>query len=101
MNTTSLALQRTARQIAAEAVAQAACNYPELGPAKLDLDGLSPRDVRLALAIYRTAMQRWITLEYLLDLNLRRRVSTLEPRLRGLLISAVAPPSKVTVCESV
>ena len=90
------------------ALAVAVERFPYISPDLLDVGGMSPRDVRLAVAIYRTALQRWITLEYLLDRNLRRPLHTLEPDLQGVLMSAAAQivfmarlPAYAVVDESV
>lgn len=80
-----------ARGIVSIALAETASCFPDLGPAsQLPIQTLSSRDARLAVAIHRTVLQRWITLEYLLDLSLRKPSRTLEPRLRGVLLSAAA-----------
>ncbi len=83
-------LRRTSRWVVAEALAQVASCFPELGPSTLDVRRLRPREARLAVAIHRTALQRWITLEHVLDRNLHKPMVRIEPRLRGVLISAAA-----------
>lgn len=83
-------LTRSARGVAAAALERAAETFPRLDPAPLELAGLDPRDARLALAIHRTAIQRWITLEYLLNGYLRQPMHAIEPSLRGLLLAGAA-----------
>ena len=90
------------------ALAAAAERFPYISPELMDVGGMSLRDARLAVAIYRTVLQRWITLEYLLDWNLRRPLRTLEPDLQGVLMSAAAQivfmaglPAYAVVDESV
>ncbi|MFP4144497.1 MAG: transcription antitermination factor NusB [Phycisphaeraceae bacterium] len=80
----------SARHAAATALATAAARYPDLPPARLNTAGLSPADVRLALAIHRTSLQRWMTLEHLLNRALRQKMEKLEPPLRAILLSAAA-----------
>lgn len=80
----------TARGIAADAIAAAAQAFPLLEPISLDLTALEPRDARLALAIHRTVMQRWLTLEHLLDVYLRKPLRQNEPALQGVLLTAAA-----------
>ena len=98
----------TARGIAAQALAIAARAFPDLGPTQLDTTGLSSRDARLATAIYRTAMQRWLTIEYLLNQHLRQLLREIEPTMQGVLISAGAQllfinrlPARAVINESV
>lgn len=80
-----------ARGVVAEALVEAAGSFPSLSPSsQLPVRALEPRDARLAVAIYRTVLQRWITLEYLLDLFLSKPLRLLEPRLRSVLLSASA-----------
>ncbi len=74
----------------AQALAQAASRFPNLTAPTLSTHLLAPREARLATAVYRTAMQRWITLEYLLDRCLNQPVPGLEPALRGVLLAGGA-----------
>jgi 16S rRNA (cytosine967-C5)-methyltransferase len=80
----------TARAAATAALALAAEQFPNLDPVTPDLAPLDARDRRLAQAITRAAIQRWITLELLLDSLLRQPMHTLEPALRGLLLGGAA-----------
>jgi 16S rRNA (cytosine967-C5)-methyltransferase len=98
----------SARAIAAESLARAAKCFPHLGPCPLDSAGLDDRDAHLALAIHRTALQRWLTLEYVLDGMLRQPMHALEASLRGVLLSGAAQllflprlPAHAVVDESV
>ena len=98
----------SARQRVAEALQVAAQRFPHLPPTTLDVAALDRRDARLALAIHRTVLQRWITLEYLLDRHLRQPMHQLEPALRAVLLSAAAQllfmdrlPTHAVVNESV
>ncbi len=82
--------------------------FPDLPPTPLDVAGLDARDARLALAIHRNVLQRWITLEHLLDRFLKQPCEQLEPALRGLMLSAAAQlvfmdrlPAHAVVDESV
>ncbi len=51
---------------------------------------LSPRDRALATAIERTVLQRWQTLEYILDRFTQRPVSQARPALRATLLAGSA-----------
>ncbi|MCC7146529.1 MAG: hypothetical protein IT443_08790 [Phycisphaeraceae bacterium] len=79
-----------ARWAAAEALARAAQVFPRLGSDSPIVTRLSPVDASLALAIYRTVMQRWLTLGYLLDRYLEKPLHRLEPRLQGIFLAAAA-----------
>ncbi len=59
-------------------------------PIEPDCTHLSPADTRLAIAIHRTALQRLLTLRYLLDRHLRIKMAKLEPSLQGVLLSGAA-----------
>ena len=80
----------TARGAAALALGQAAGAFPDLHPAPLDAAGLDGRDTALALAIHRAALQRWLTIDFLLNHCLSQPMHALEPSLRGVLLSAGA-----------
>lgn len=97
-----------ARRVAAEALAQAARGKPCPGRSQPMLAGLQRRDSSLAVAVHRAALQRWITLEHLLNQILRQPISELEPTLRGVLMSAASQilfmdrlPASAVVDESV
>lgn len=79
-----------ARAAASRALTYAAQQFPDITPQPIPDGGLSPVDVRLALAIHRTAIQRWITLEYMLDNRLSKPIAKLEPAMAGVLIAAAA-----------
>ncbi len=81
---------RSARAVAALAIASVAHDFPDVDPQSLNLTGLEERDARLAQAIHRAVLQRWITLEHLLNLHLRRPLRTLEPNLQGVLLTGTA-----------
>ncbi|RME18836.1 MAG: hypothetical protein D6800_15070 [Candidatus Zixiibacteriota bacterium] len=57
---------------------------------KLDTDGLSSQDTALATAIHRTVLQRWITLEYLLNRVLTKPMQDLEPTMQAVLLTGAA-----------
>src|SRR5690606_20425291 len=72
-------------------------------PAKLDV-----RDHRLALAIHRTVLHRWMSLEYLLDAVSGRPLHRMEPTMRAVLLAGAAQllfmerlPTHAVVDESV
>lgn len=82
--------QPSARAIAARAIADAAVHFPDLLPRSLETASLESRDARLALAIHRCTMQRWLTIEHLLNRFLKKPVEQLEPRMQGVLLTAGA-----------
>ncbi len=79
-----------ARRVVAVALGYAADQFPNLAPTTLDVSALGAADRQLALAIHRTALQRWMTLEFLLNQHLKQPMHRLEPKLRGVLLSAAA-----------
>lgn len=80
----------TARSVVVDALTQAAAHFPDMMPGALDTSALSPQDARLAEAIHRTVLQRWVTLQYLLDRHLNQPLGRLEPALAGILLSGAA-----------
>lgn len=78
------------RLAVAEALRSAAEHFPRLGPSQFDPDHLVPQQRRLAVAIHRTVLQRWLTLEHLLNLHLHRPLRTLEPPMQAVLLSGAA-----------
>lgn len=82
--------QPTVREIVALALAPLAQRFPHLSPSPPDLTGCSALDAALGLAIHRTVLQRWITLEFLLDRELDQPIATLQPLLRAILLSGAA-----------
>lgn len=79
-----------ARYRAVAAIAAAADRFPDLPPTEPDLEGLSPADARLATAIHRTTLQRWITLEHLLNRQLKQPMAKLDGVVRAVLLTASA-----------
>ncbi len=98
----------TPRGRVVEALTTAAERFPRLGPMPLDTRQLSPRDAALALAIHRTCMQRWLTIEHLIDRFSHQPTAELEPAMRAVLLSGGAQllffdrlPDHAVVDESV
>lgn len=98
----------SARRWAAERLARVAQHFPDLQPPDNDLAGLSPADAGLALAIYRTSVQRWLTLQPILESFLSKQLRLLEPSMQAVLIQGAAQlvffdrlPSYAVVDESV
>jgi 16S rRNA (cytosine967-C5)-methyltransferase len=83
-------LSASARATVARALADAAEFFPELPPTDPPVAKLDPRDARLVMAIHRGVLQRWITLEHLLNLFLSQSSQKLEPTLRAILLSGAA-----------
>lgn len=74
----------------------------------IDTTDIDPREARLAVAIHRTVLQRFATLEYLIDRHLKKPLRTLEPTLQAVLVSGAAQlffmdklPAHAVVDESV
>jgi len=80
----------SARGAVVEPLADAAAHFPDMRPAPVPIAGLTPQDARLAHAIHRTVLQRWLTLEYLLDRHLTQPLRKLEPTLAAILLSGAA-----------
>lgn len=80
----------SAREVVVRAIARAAEQFPGIDPQPLSTERLSPRDAALALAIHRTVMQRWLTLDHLLGCWLQRPLSRLEPALQAVLLCGAA-----------
>ncbi len=78
------------RDVVVDAVARQAASFPDIHPPVLQLDPLPPRDRALAVAIYRTVAQRWLTVEHVLRAYLDRSMHKVEPQLRAILLTAGA-----------
>ncbi len=83
-------MAESARRAVVSALVRAAERYPDLPPSELRVAHLSATEARLAVAIHRIALQRWITLEFLLDRRLRKPASKLEPPVRAVLLAGAA-----------
>lgn len=104
----SLPKKHSARFVAARAIGEAARDFPNIDIQSIDVDSIDHREGRLALAIHRTVLQRWLTIEYLLNGFLRKPMRTMEPELQGVLLTAGAQllfmdrlPAHAVVDESV
>lgn len=98
----------SARLWAADRLALVAEQFPLVEPPDNDLSGLSPADAALALAIYRTTVQRWFTLQQILEKYLSKQLRRLEPSMQAVLLSGAAQlvffdrlPSYAVIDESV
>lgn len=89
-DTAGNAPRESARAWAVRALTLQAERFPDLAPPDDDTTGLSPADAALALAIYRTTVQRWLTLEHLIERFLPRKLRRLEPGMQAVLLSAGA-----------
>lgn len=79
-----------ARKAVVRTLQQQAKSRRSMPPLSIDPAGLDPRDRRLAVAIHRTTVQRWLTLEALLDAHLKKPLAKLEPILQAVLLSGAA-----------
>lgn len=110
--TTQVKQDTTARLWAAQGLIRVAEQFPLVEPpppeADAALSGMSPADRALALAIYRTTVQRWFTLQHLLEQHLSKQIRRLEPSMQAVLMSGAAQlvffdrlPAYAVVDESV
>jgi 16S rRNA (cytosine967-C5)-methyltransferase len=83
-------MSRTARDAANQAISQAAARFPEIPPIEPDLVGLSEADARLADAITRLTLRRWLTLEFLINRFSKRPVKALQPAVQASLLTGTA-----------
>lgn len=80
----------SARYWAAIRLMRVAEQFPKLDPPDLDLEGLSQPDRALALAIYRTTVQRWFTLQCIVERYLSKQTQRLEPGMQAVLMTGAA-----------
>ena len=81
---------QTARHWAALRLARVAESFPNVEPPDNDLTGLSQPDAALALAIYRTSIQRWFTAQCVVERFLSKQSRRLEPPMQAVLMSGAA-----------
>lgn len=79
-----------ARLAAAGAAVRLADRFPDLPLIEPEIARLSPADARLCTAIHRHSLQRWLTIEAVLQGALRQPVAKLDPVVRGVLVNAGA-----------
>lgn len=75
-----------ARHAAAEPIAEAADRFPDVNPGKVQTAGLSGADAQLARLLYRQCMQRWLTIQAVIEPQLTRPFDRLEPKLQAVLL---------------
>ncbi len=80
----------TARLAAADAVRAIRQHFPPHKPITPETAGLEPRDAALAVAIYRHTLQRWQTLEHLLQQFLHRPLRQLEDHAAAAMLTGAA-----------
>lgn len=79
-----------ARDAVCRALAHQAERFPDLALLRPAVDGLDDRDTALALRIYDQAVRRWLTLECVLNTQLRQPLRTADPRVQGALLTGAA-----------
>lgn len=80
-----------ARTWAARSIAASAVHFPNLMPQMSDMMEITdPRERQLATAIQRTVLQRWLTLEYILNRHLKKPLNKLEPSMQAVLLTGAA-----------
>lgn len=82
-------MPRTARHAVVFALIPAVERFPDLPFDEPDLAGLSSADARLATAIFRTTIQRWLTNEHLLSRFLKQPLRKLPAETRAILLSGI------------
>lgn len=80
----------SARGWAVDQLTRVAEQFPQVEPPVQDLAGLSPSDAALALAIYRTTVQRWFTLRAVVQPLVSKQVQLLDPAMQAVLLSGAA-----------
>lgn len=97
-----------ARQVVIDTLTEQVQHFPDLPLLRPDVEGLNPVDARLAVAIHRTCLQRWLTLRYLLKQCAHRWPRSMQPPLEAALLSGAAQllfmdklPAHAVVNESV
>ena len=80
----------TARARVASALIDAARAFPDITPSPLEVRGIDPRDTALAVALHRCVLQRWRTLEYIVDRFSRKPCKALEPAMRSVMLCGAA-----------
>lgn len=90
MNNATLSPIGSARWVVVEALTQAAGRWPKLTPNPPDGSCFTVQDAKLALAIHGCVLRRWITLEFLIQRNLRQPFAGLEPAIKATLLSGAA-----------
>lgn len=83
-NTQSVASD--ARNIVLNRIITQITRWPDLDISPLKTYDLSPRDTRLAHAVYSHTIRRWITLEYIVNTYLNQPLKDLEPKLQAVLL---------------
>lgn len=78
------------RLAAAVAAVQLAARFPDLPLIEPETARLSDADARLCTAIHRHSLQRWLTIEAVLQGALRQPVAKLDPVVRGVMVNAGA-----------
>ncbi len=86
-----------ARHLACRALARQARRFPDLDLLAFEVakdeggaNTISALDEAFARAIHDAAIERWLTLEYLLDRRLKQPMRELEPRMRAVLLAGAA-----------
>jgi len=79
-----------ARLASAAAAVRLAARFPDLPLVEPDTARLSGADARLCTAIHRHSLQRWLTIEAVLQGALRQPVAKLDPVVRGVMVNAGA-----------
>lgn len=64
--------------------------FPDLDLSPLDTTGLTDRDAAFAHAIYSAAIERWLTIVWLVNQRLRDSGNSVEPALKGVLLAGAA-----------
>ena len=71
-------------------LAREARRFPDLGVAALDTGALSGQDAAFAGAVYDAVIRRWLTIEWVLDVHLKKPASEADPPVRAALLAGAA-----------
>ena len=82
--------RREARDVVMTRVARRAQDFPKLFPGTLDVEGLEPRDQRLAFALDQVVARRWLTLSAVVESQLKRPWEDLHPTVQAALLVGAA-----------
>ena len=80
----------SARRAAVHSLIPAVRRFPDLPLVEPDLGGLSGPDAALAVAIHRTTLQRWLTLDHLIARHLKSPLRRLDETTHAVLLTAAA-----------
>lgn len=101
-------MPRSARGSVMALLAVQAKRFPDLDIATPNTEGMQPRDAALAHFIYDTVIRRWLTLSFLVSMELDKEWKEIHPRIQSAMLAGAAQlvffdkvPAHAAVHESV